>query len=106
MEKIAVLACRNHVQRSTMASCLSALQKGEQQFSGHAGAELAAVLDCGGGQDIYDPENMAKKMSRLRAEGVHTVALTGCVKPDCVCAERIIGVLSAEGLQILSKESI
>ncbi len=87
-----------------MASCLSALQKGERAFAGHAEAALAAVLDCGGCQDVYDPENMAKKLSRLQAEGVHTVALTGCVKPDCTCWERIISTLLAEGMQILSKD--
>lgn len=60
------------------------------------------MLDCGGCQDIYDSEAMAKKVKRLVNEGIFTVALTGCVKPECPCWSRIVSDLTAEGIEILT----
>ena len=102
MEKIAMLSCRKLAQGCTMISCLAALREGRGRYSGHAGAEIAAVLDCGGCQDVYNPESMTKNLKRLQEEGICSVALTWCLKPSCACWERITGDLAANGLKIVS----
>lgn len=73
---------------------------------GHAGAELRAVLDCGGCEEDYDPDIMAKKLKRLHKEGIHIVAIAGCVKPNCPNWNRIIRDLSEEGLELLLKDAL
>lgn len=101
MEKFAIVVCRKRAQRCTMISCLADHRERRGQFSNHTDAEIAAVLDCGGCQDVYDAESMAKKLKRLQEENIRLIALSGCVKPTCTSWKRIISDFSEEGMEVL-----